>query len=300
MVEVLLFVNIGLLVIGSVTLTIAVFVLQRARSYVELSEERLEHLRVGQERLFQMLRKELRSRVEEPARVESLVPEIRQRTEAQDAEQKIEQLEKELRKLRHSRENEPLEQNESTRSGAYSKEPVQNVGLLAQRNLEASDFQRNTKIPPTTKPRETTSVRAQKAPESKKPGFVVKHAHPDDDVSFQEERTKQDSPQNSAPAKMFREHYRRYLENYEGYVKLVERLYRTKEDEVLPSGSPAEREWEQKLRRLNDGIQRTTARLDILEQYNPELASDERVSHRAEIARNYAELEKQLPILEGF
>jgi hypothetical protein len=99
---------------------------------------------------------------------------------------------------------------------------------------------------------------------------------------------------------MFREHYHRYLENYEGYVKLAERLCKMREAGEVPSGSPAESEWEQKLSRLNDGIQRTAARLDILEQYNPELASDEGVSHRAQIAQSYAELEKQLPVSGNF
>jgi hypothetical protein len=47
------------------------------------------------------------------------------------------------------------------------------------------------------------------------------------------------------------------------------------------------------LRRVTDGIQRTTARLDILEEYNPELATDDRISRRAAIARNQRELEMQ-------
>jgi hypothetical protein len=57
-----------------------------------------------------------------------------------------------------------------------------------------------------------------------------------------------------------------------------------------PPGSLAKREWEERLRRVNDGIERTTARLDILEQYNPELVTDGRISHRAEIARRHNQL----------
>ncbi len=273
MVEVLLFVNIGLLVIGSVTLTIAIFVLQKSRNYVELAEERMERLREGQERIFQFLREERRSHSEEPVREERTV------------EPKVEELEKELQKLRQNQGDKLLQQSSPSHPG--------NLGLLTE-PAESGETWVNAKIP-STKPREIASAAPiQKASEGKKAGSAIKHAHPDDDVSLRRENAKQDGPQGSLPVKMFREHYHRYLENYEGYVKLAERLCRMREDGEVPPGSPAEREWKQKLRRLNDGIRRTTARLDILEQYNPELASDDRVSHRAEISQSYSELEKKL------
>jgi hypothetical protein len=41
---------------------------------------------------------------------------------------------------------------------------------------------------------------------------------------------------------------------------------------------------------VNDGIERTTERLDILEHSNPELASDDRVSRRAGIARSHSQI----------
>ena len=287
MTEVLLFVNIGLLVIGSITLTIAVFVLQKARSYVELAEERMERLRGGQERIFLALQEERRLR-SEPV------------SEERDSEPKIEELEKELRKLRQSRGEKVLQQSGSPQSGASPEEPAENVGLLTEGNSEAGGIQAS-KNPSTTKPPETASTgHTRKTPEGKGPSFAVKHAHPDDDVSLRRESAKQDGSHSGAPVKMFREHYHRYLENYEGYVKLAERLCETREAGEVPPGSPAEREWEQKLRRLNDGIQRTTARLDILEQYNPELASDDRVTHRAEISQSYAELETKLAGAENF
>lgn len=300
MTEVLLFVNIGLLVIGSVTLTIAIFVLQKARGYVELAEERMERLRDGQEQIFLFLREERRSRSEESVREESLIPEVRQEADKLEAEPKIEELEKELQKLRRNRENKLSQQNRSSSTGNLSEGPAQNVGLLPKENPEAGVTQGNAKMPLTTKPLETSATaRTQEVTEEKRSRFAVKHAHPDDDVSLQRKRTKQDSSEDGAPVKMFREHYHRYLENYEGYVKLAERLCRMREAGEVPPGSPAERDWEQKLRRLNDGIQRTTARLDILEQYNPELASDDRVSHRADIAQSYSELEKKLSSLEN-
>jgi hypothetical protein len=42
--------------------------------------------------------------------------------------------------------------------------------------------------------------------------------------------------------------------------------------------------------RVTDGIQRTTARLDILEEYNPELATDDRIPRRADITQSHREL----------
>jgi hypothetical protein len=66
-----------------------------------------------------------------------------------------------------------------------------------------------------------------------------------------------------------------------------------REDAEVPPGSVAEREWDGRLRRVTDGIQRTTARLDILEEYNPELATDDRISRRAAIARSQRVLETQ-------
>jgi hypothetical protein len=92
---------------------------------------------------------------------------------------------------------------------------------------------------------------------------------------------------------MFRRHYDKYLENYEGYVKLAARLQQMRDAARVVPGSQAEREWEGRLRRVTDGIQRTTARLDILEEYNPELATDDRISRRAGIARSHRELERE-------
>lgn len=285
MTEVLLFVNIGLLVIGSVTLTIAVFVLQKARSYVELSEERMERLREGQEHLSRLLLEEQRFRSGE------LVQEQR------SAEPRVEKLQEEPQNLHRNRNDRLLQQSSSSRSGDLSEGAAQNVGMLTEENPEPRELRENTNVPPAKKPCEIAlAAGTRKTPEDKDAGFAVKYAHPDDDISLQRESARQNGSPGSAPVKMFREHYHRYLENYEGYVKLAERLHKMREDGEIPSGSPAEREWKQKLRRLKDGIQRTTARLDILEQYNPELASDDRVYHRAEISQSYSELENKLSI----
>lgn len=92
---------------------------------------------------------------------------------------------------------------------------------------------------------------------------------------------------------MFRRHYDKYLENYEGYVKLAERMYQTRDAAGSVPDPLAEREREERLRRVKDGIKRTTARLDILEEYNPELAADDRISRRASIAQKHAKLQKR-------
>jgi hypothetical protein len=88
----------------------------------------------------------------------------------------------------------------------------------------------------------------------------------------------------------FRKHYDKYLENYQGYVELAERLHRIRHSGELTPGSSEEREWEKRLRRVTEGIERTTARLDILEEHNPELATDDRVSYRASVARRHSKL----------
>ncbi len=115
--------------------------------------------------------------------------------------------------------------------------------------------------------------------------------HPDDEG----DRGKLPAVQarSGAQVEMFRKYYDRYLENYQGYVELAEGLYRARENGKLPPGSVEEREWRERLRRAKDGIARTTSRLDILEEHNPELASDNRISQRASVARRHVELERR-------
>jgi hypothetical protein len=91
---------------------------------------------------------------------------------------------------------------------------------------------------------------------------------------------------------MFRKHYDKYLDSYEGYLELIGMLYRMRDDNETKSDSLEEREWENRLRRASDGIKRTTVRLDTLEEYNPELATDDRVSRRVGLARRHSELER--------
>src|SRR5215204_267109 len=136
----------------------------------------------------------------------------------------------------------------------------------------------------------TSSKPAEGSPGNRRPRLAVWHAHPDDDVSPGKAPAGRTRVQGDAPLKMFHTYYDRYLQNYEGYVKLAERLYLMRDSGEVPPGSAAEHEWEGKLRRANDGMERTTARLDLLEEYNPELATDDRISRRASVARSHSEL----------
>jgi hypothetical protein len=300
MTEALLFVGIGsLLLIGIATLGISSLALQNARRYVELAEKRMEYLREGQTRLLMILLEERQSLKEEldyereqhlvaQRRAEQasrerlpllraqrrLAEATREREEGwefrthRDAERRIAQLERELRELRKAQYDSEFEQASPS---LFPKEPFE------EKESSASS--------PETKPTGESS-------QGEKPRLAVWHPHPDDDVSPGRASAEQTRTPGDASVEMFRRHYDKYLENYEGYVKLAERIYRMRDDAEKTPGSSAEREWEERLSRVKDGIERTTARLDILEQYNPELATDDRISRRASIARNQLELER--------
>jgi hypothetical protein len=280
MTEALLFVGIGtLLMIGVATLGLAALTLQHARRYVELAEARMEHLREVQALLLTFLNEE-RQRLKEEIRRE---PEEREWDTERDAERRIEQLKGELLQLRADREV------GQSGSSSLMEEPFGDVreSRLGEETSPAGEAR--GRVP---RPASIPETRASEpVPEDEKPRLAaVWHPHPDDDVS--PGRAGQAPARSDVPVKIFRKHYDKYLENYEGYVKLAERIYERRDDAEVVPGSLAEREWEERLRRVDDGIKRTTARLDILEEYNPELATDDRISRRAGIARSHSELEK--------
>lgn len=145
----------------------------------------------------------------------------------------------------------------------------------------------------TSPPRKTGWEAPEGSMENKKPRRRgVWHPHPDDGDGRGRAPMKQESVGSETPIEMFRKHYDKYLENYQGYVELAERLRRMRDNGEVPPGSPKEHEWEKKLKRVNHGMDRTTARLDILEEHNPELATDDRISRRAGLARRRADLER--------
>jgi len=275
-----------LLMLGVATLGLAAFTLQHARRYVELAEARMEHLREVQAILLTFLNEE-RQRLKEEQRPETRREhEEREWDTERDADRRIEQLKGELLQLRTGREVEP------TGSSSLPEGPFGDVrgsgGRLGEEASPTDEAQGRTPRPasiPETRASETV-------PEDETPRLAVWHPHPDDDVSPGRASAGQTPARSDVPVKIFRKHYDKYLENYEGYVKLAERVYRMRNDAELVPGSLAEREWEERLRRVSDGIKRTTTRLDILEEYNPELATDDRISRRASIARSHSELER--------
>jgi hypothetical protein len=276
MTEALLFVSVGsLLTVGAMTLAIAALTLRNARRYVEVAEERMEYLREEQTRLLLFLLEERQSLKEELEQVR----EGRELSTRRDAERRIDDLKRELLELRTVPRNPNVAQKSST---TRPEEPVEKTPGTRQ---HAKPFP----IEETTKANSTPS---QSPPEDKRPRLAVWHPHPDDDVTRGGAPAGQAAGPGAAPVEMFRRHYDKYLENYEGYVKLAGRIYQMRGNAEISRGSLAEHEWEERLRRVNDGIKRTTARLDILEEYNPELATDDRVSRRASIARSHSELER--------
>ena len=113
------------------------------------------------------------------------------------------------------------------------------------------------------------------------PLLGVQVPHPDDDVPGR--------GWNRAPVRFFQKCYDRYLEHYEGYVRLAERLHATRDE--AGADTLGRRESKDKLRRAYDAIDRTTQRLDVLEQHYPELATDsDRISSRIGTARLHADL----------
>jgi hypothetical protein len=307
--ETLVFVSVGsLLTVGVATLVIAALTLQNARRYVELAEARMEHLREELARLVVFLREERQSMKEERERSleaqrqvewatrEQRVPvrqaqslaegfdDLQERQEQpwelggrRDIEHRIDELKREFQKLREIQQDRGVE-----RGGSSPLSKAQFESLLGDRELPGE------KAPPES----AREAPAGTSPEDKKPHRAVWHPHPDDDVSPGGTSAGQARPLSDSPVKMFRRHYDKYLENYEGYVKLAERLYRMRDNAEVPTGSLAERQWEGRVRRVVDGIERTTARLDLLEEYNPELATDDRISRRASIAQSHSELER--------
>jgi hypothetical protein len=265
MAEALLLVVVGSLVpISVATLVAAVLALRKAQSYVESVERRLESFHEGQTLLLALLREQGRSAEggEDPVRQErdrlALAVDARR-----FAGQEIDGPKPGLRP-----------------AGPEAGSPL-STGSSDEGPPKVEAKPRPASFPDTTSsgPAKTQDEGARRA---------VWHPHPDDDVS-----PARPGGAGEAAVEMFRMHYDKYLDNYEGYVKLATRLHRMRDAAEVPPGSEAEREWEGRLRRVTDGIQRTTSRLDILEEYNPELATDDRISRRAAIARSQRELERR-------
>ena len=294
MIEALLLVAVGSLIpISVATLVFALLALRKAQLYVDMVEQRLEHLREGQVLLLALLREQGRSSEGEHE----------QRTQEED--RVLQERDLLALAVRARRGADPMFGAPTPDLGNVGRDVNAELGrrspLAGRARTDASGPRgptdektqhkgRGSEIQPRAAnfPDTTSQQPAKTPPGSEGARGAVWHPHPDDDVS----PTWAVAPGDAA-VEMFRRHYDKYLENYEGYVKLAARLQQMRDDARVIPGSQAEREWEGRLRRVTDGIQRTTARLDILESYNPELATDDRISRRAGIARSHRELERE-------
>lgn len=310
MIEALLLFGVGsILTIGVATLVIAVITLRHALRYVQLAEESMERLRGEQARLVALLleeRRKIEARHEqdrEPSPNVYQLAGLEGSLEEQEwevrprpvDERRIEQLKQDLLKPRRERlEREDEAKNVPPRTEGLRGDTPESQELSAEEPPPKEQPQKMRRAPLQPGFPETATKKASTEPskEDEKARLATWHPHPDDDVSTRKESAEQMRALGDASLKMFRRHYDKYLENYEGYVTLAERMYRSRDAAGSTSDPLAEREREERLRRVNDGIKRTTARLDILEAYNPELAADDRISRRAGIARKYAKLER--------
>ena len=268
----------SLLAISAATLFFAYKTLQTAREYVDLAEKRLEALREGQAQLLNRL-EEQRSAARAAEREEAEADVHTRR----GAGRSIERTKRELLAVRHA----PPARREAQAGNPPAEAPE------SRERKDATPPEKPRKTGPPAGLPETRSLNASGPSGKAEPQRrAVKRPHPDDDVRPGSTLAGQVRAAGGAQVQMFRVFYERYLDNYEGYVKLAGRIHQARTAEEKVPGSRAEGEWKERLRRATEGIERTAERLDILEHSNPELASDDRVSRRAVIARGHARFPK--------
>src|SRR5215210_2665353 len=249
----LMYVGIGaVLATGVAILTIAVLFLQTARRYVDLTEKRLELLQEGEAFLLKLAQRQGQTLEREAERREK-VPEI----------------------VGNPRGRQQGEESPGSRRPEGLDRHVQETPYKSS-SSEVEDEEQRLERTPKPDP-------APARPKDGAPRLGVQVPHPDDDVPGRGWK--------NSPAKFFQKCYDRYLEHYEGYVRLAERLHQMRDEADAGSGALESREWDDKLRRAYDAIERTTQRLDMLEEHYPELATDnDRISSRIGTARLHAGL----------
>ena len=263
----LVYVGIGSgLAVGVALLTVAILFLRTARRYVDLAEERLELLREGEALLLEVVRQQGQvseeSRQRERGRIERIPEVVGQPLGQRTGEQSLGNFPS------------PEESARTVREARGGREQVSSA--------EAGEQRRERK------PKASAPGAAASRPKDAAPLLGVKVPHPDDDVT---PRGLNGSVANCSVANFFQRKYDLYLEQYERYVRLAERIHRTRDEAGESPGTPQTREWEDKLRRAYDAMDRTTQRLDVLEHHYPELATDGgRLSHRLDLSRLQGEL----------
>ena len=250
----LMYVGIGaVLATGVAILTIANLFLQTARRYVDLTERRLELLQEGEAFLLNLVQRQ-----------------------GQALEREAERREKATEMVGNPRGRQQGEESPGSQRSEGLNRRIQETPYTGSSSEVEDEEQRRERTP---KPDPAPARLKDNAPR-----LGVQVPHPDDDVPGR--------GWNNSPAKFFQKCYDRYLEHYEGYVRLAERLHqRFDEADVAPPGALERQEWESKLHRAYDAIERTTQRLDMLEERYPELATDnDRISSRIGTARLHAGL----------
>jgi hypothetical protein len=276
----------------------------------ELEQERAKHLEAQQraERLRQewlLLRQEQRLLAEEleQERAKHLEAQQRawqehegrerERSARRDAERRVDHLERELQELREAQQESSSPVLEGLSGNLMETHEFSGEESLAtQKSQGAGGTRRPASSPGSRTPETTASEPVEDSPEDKELSLGAWPPHPDDNVNRGRASEEQTHARSDAPVKMDHKHYDKYLENYQGYVELAEKLYRMRKDGEVPRGSPAELKWKKSLRRVHEGIERTTTKLDMLEERNPELATDDRVSRRASLAERQSKLGK--------
>jgi hypothetical protein len=241
----------AVLATGVSILTIAVLFLQTARRYVDLTERRLELLQEGEAFLLALVQRQGHA-LEVSRERRERVSEMVGNTRGRRQGEESPGSQRPERTDRHVRE--------TPHTGSSS---------------EVEDEEQRRERTPKADP-------APAGPKDGAPRLGVQVPHPDDDVPGRGW---------NSPARFFQKCYDRYLEHYEGYVRLAERLHRMRDEADAAPGTLGKQEWEDKLHRAYDAIERTTQRLDMLEEHYPELATDnDRISSRIGTARLHAGL----------
>jgi hypothetical protein len=249
----LMYVGIGaVLATGVAILTIAVLFLQTARRYVDLTERRLELLQEGEAFLLKLVQRQ-----------------------GQALEREAERREKVSEIVGNPRGRQQGEESPGSRRPEGVDGNVHETPYTGS-SSEVEDEEQRRERTPKADP-------APARPKDDAPRLGVQVPHPDDDVPGR--------GWNNSPARFFQKCYDRYLEHYEGYVRLAGRLHQMRDEADATPGNLEKREWEDKLHRAYDAIERTTQRLDMLEEHYPELATDnDRISSRIGTARLHAGL----------
>jgi hypothetical protein len=228
---------------------------------VDLAEERLELLREAEALLLEVVRQQGQvseeSRQREPERSERIPEVVGQPLGQRTGEESSGSFPS------------PEESARTVREAPGGREQVSSA--------EAGEQRRETK------PKASARGAAASRPKDGASLLGVKVPHPDDDVTPR--------GRNDSVANFFQKKYDLYLEHYEGYVRLAERIHRMRDEAGESPGTLRAREWDDKLRRAYDAIERTTQRLDVLEHHYPELATDGgRLSDRLDLSRLQGEL----------